>query len=127
MEFGQFGLLGNASQAIDQRPPGRTAASSSSGGGRGLRRRMASSQPPTSIPGKDRSLLVHNPARTGFEIETPLKLLREDAITPAARSSCGTTSNPTGPRRPGCCPAGPWRLEAAGLLEFPRLVTAQTN
>ncbi len=47
--------------------------------------RAAESAVPTAdqlIVGKDRRLLVHNPAQTGFEIETPLELLREDKITP---------------------------------------------
>lgn len=75
------------------------------------------------IPGKDRRLLVHNPARTGFEIETPLELLREDAITPAAKLFVRNNQQPDWSATLAPAPAGPWRLEVAGLLEFPRLVT----
>ena len=75
------------------------------------------------IPGKDRRLLVHNPARTGFEIETPLELLREDTITPAAKLFVRNNQQPDWSATLAPAPAGPWRLEVAGLLEFPRVVT----
>ncbi|MFM7073425.1 MAG: sulfite oxidase, partial [Planctomycetota bacterium] len=75
------------------------------------------------IPGKDRRLLVHNPARTGFEIETPLDLLREDAITPAAKLFVRNNQQPDWSATLAPAPAGPWRIEIGGLLEFPRTLS----
>lgn len=75
------------------------------------------------IPGKDRRLLVHNPARTGFEIETPLDLLREDAITPAAKLFVRNNQQPDWSATLAPAPAGPWRIEIGGLLEFPRTIS----
>jgi DMSO/TMAO reductase YedYZ molybdopterin-dependent catalytic subunit len=77
------------------------------------------------IAGKDRRLLVHNPARTGFEIETPLELLREDAVTPAAKLFVRNNQQPDWAATLAAAPAGPWRLEVGGLLEFPRVVTLE--
>ncbi len=77
------------------------------------------------IAGKDRRLLVHNPARTGFEIETPLELLREDAITPAAKLFVRNNQQPDWSATLAPAPAGPWRLEVGGLLEFPRVMTLE--
>jgi DMSO/TMAO reductase YedYZ molybdopterin-dependent catalytic subunit len=66
---------------------------------------------------------VHNPARTGFEIETPLDLLREDAITPAAKLFVRNNQQPDWSATLAPAPAGPWRIEIGGLLEFPRTIS----
>ncbi|MGE3317237.1 MAG: sulfite oxidase [Planctomycetaceae bacterium] len=76
------------------------------------------------IAGKDRRLLVHNPATTGFEIETPLELLREDRTTPAEKLFVRNNQQPDWsatlePRQ------GAWQVEIGGLLEFPRMVTLE--
>lgn len=75
------------------------------------------------IPGKDARLLVHNPAATGFEIETPLDVLREDRITPAEKLFVRNNQQPDWSATLAPAPAGPWKVEIAGLLEFPRTVT----
>jgi sulfite oxidase len=75
------------------------------------------------IPGKDVRLLVHNPAATGFEIETPLDVLREDRITPAEKLFVRNNQQPDWSATLAPAPAGPWKVEIAGLLEFPRTVT----
>lgn len=75
------------------------------------------------IPGKDRRLLVHNPARTGFEIETPLELLREDVLTPVEKLFVRNNQQPDWSATLEPAPAGPWKLELVGLLEYPRSLT----
>ena len=75
------------------------------------------------IAGKDRRLLVHNPSKTGFEIETPLDLLREDAVTPLDKLFVRNNQQPTWSATIEPPPDGPWKLEIGGLLEFPRTIT----
>ncbi len=75
------------------------------------------------IVGKDRRLLVHNPATTGFEIETPLELLREDTITPADKLFVRNNQQPDWSATLEPAPTMPWKLEIGGLLEFPRTIT----
>lgn len=75
------------------------------------------------IAGKDRRLLVHNPAQTGFEIETPLELLREEKLTPAEILFVRNNQQPDWSATLEPAPAGPWKVEIGGLLEFPRTVS----
>lgn len=77
------------------------------------------------IVGKDRRLLVHNPSATGFEIETPLELLREDAITPLEKLFVRSNQQPDWSATLTPPPPGPWTLEIGGLLEFPRTITLE--
>lgn len=77
------------------------------------------------ISGKDRRLLVHNPAQTGFEIETPLELLREDAITPAEKLFVRNNQQPDWSATLDPPPPGPWTVEVGGLLEFPRTIALE--
>lgn len=75
------------------------------------------------ITGKDRRLIVHNPSTTGFEIETPLELLREKKITPAEILFVRNNQQPDWSATIKPAPAGPWKIEIGGLTEFPRTVT----
>ena len=75
------------------------------------------------VAGKDRRLRVHNPSKTGFEIETPLELLREDAVTPASKLFVRNNQQPDWSATLKPAPQGPWKLEIGGLLEFPRTAT----
>lgn len=77
------------------------------------------------IAGKDRRLLVHNPAKTGFEIETPLELLREDKITPFGKLFVRNNQQPDWSATLEPAPQGPWKLEIGGLLEFPRTIAIE--
>jgi sulfite oxidase len=74
------------------------------------------------IAGKDRRLLVHNSAKTGFEIETPLELLRDDRITPAENLFVRNNQQPDWSSTLKPAPAGPWNLEVVGLTEYPRTI-----
>lgn len=74
------------------------------------------------ITGKDARLLVHNLAKTGFEIETPLELLREDKITPAQKLFVRNNQQPEWSATLAPPPSSPWRLDIGGLLEFPRTI-----
>lgn len=75
------------------------------------------------IAGKDRRLLVHNAATTGFEIETPLGLLREDGVTPANKLFVRNNQQPDWSATLSPPQPMPWRLEITGLLEYPRSIT----
>jgi sulfite oxidase len=75
------------------------------------------------IAGKDRRLLVHNLAKTGFEIETPLSLLLEDKVTPAEKLFVRNNQQPDWSATLAPAPDQSWKLEIAGLLEFPRTIT----
>jgi len=77
------------------------------------------------IVGKDRRLLVHNASTTGFEIETPLEVLREDAITPLSKLFVRNNQQPDWSATIEPPPAGPWKLEIGGLLEFPRTIMVE--
>jgi sulfite oxidase len=74
------------------------------------------------IAGKDRRLLVHNPAKTGFEIETPLELLREHRLTPTERLFVRNNQQPDWSSTLKPAPAGPWNVEIVGLTEYPRTI-----
>jgi sulfite oxidase len=74
------------------------------------------------IAGKDRRLLVHNPAKTGFEIETPLELLRDERITSAEKLFVRNNQQPDWSTTLKPAPAGPWNLEVVGLTEYPRTI-----
>lgn len=77
------------------------------------------------IQGKDRRLIVHNPAQTGFEIETPLELLRGEKVTPAELLFVRNNQQPEWSATIAPAPAGPWKVEIGGLLEFPRTVSLE--
>lgn len=77
------------------------------------------------IKGKDRRLLVHNPAPTGFEIETPFELLRPEKITPAELLFVRNNQQPEWSATIEPAPPGPWKIEIGGLLEFPKTVTLE--
>jgi DMSO/TMAO reductase YedYZ molybdopterin-dependent catalytic subunit len=74
------------------------------------------------VSGKDRRLLVHNASKSGFEIETPLELLREQAITPLDKLFVRNNQQPDWSATLEPPPPGPWILEIGGLLEFPRSI-----
>lgn len=75
------------------------------------------------IAGKDRRLLVLNPSKTGFEIETPLDLLRNEKLTSAELLFVRNNQQPDWAATIEPAPAGPWKVEIGGLLEFPRTVS----
>jgi sulfite oxidase len=75
------------------------------------------------IPGKDPRLVVHNAAKTGFEIETPLELLREDKFTPTDRLFVRNNQQPDWSATLAPAQASSWKIEIGGLLEFPRTIT----
>lgn len=75
------------------------------------------------IPGKDRRLIVHNPARTGLEIETPLDLLREDRVTPLDKLFVRNNQQPDWAATLQPAPGPHWNIEIGGLLEFPRTIS----
>lgn len=77
------------------------------------------------ITGKDARLIVHNPSKTGYEIETPLSLLRENQITPLERLFVRNNQQPDWSATLDPPPPGPWRLEIGGLLEFPRTISLE--
>ena len=77
------------------------------------------------IVGKDRRLLVHNAAKTGFEIETPLELLREDKVTPLEKLFVRNNQQPDWSATLEAPPPKPWNLEFGGLLEFPRMIALE--
>jgi len=88
--------------------------------------RAAEANGPTAdklIVGKDSRLLVHNPSTTGFEIETPLELLREDQITPLAKLFVRNNQQPTWSATIEPAPAGPWNIDITGMLEYPRTIS----
>jgi DMSO/TMAO reductase YedYZ molybdopterin-dependent catalytic subunit len=68
-------------------------------------------------------MLVLNPAKTGFELETPLELLRADKLTPAEILFVRNNQQPDWSATIEPAPAGPWKVEIGGLLEFPRTVS----
>lgn len=74
------------------------------------------------IHGKSAGMIVHNAAP--LEIETPLELLREHAITPTellfVRNNGGLADTDT--LEPA--PLAGWSIEVAGLVEFPRTLDA---
>lgn len=73
------------------------------------------------IAGKDRRLIVHVAAKAGYEIETPLELLRDDRITPAAKLFVRNNQQPDWALTVEAANR-PWTLEVGGLLEFPRTI-----
>lgn len=75
------------------------------------------------IAGKDRRLLVHTASKTGFEIETPLELLREDSLTPASKLFVRNNQQPDWSATIEPPKPGPWTLEIRGLLEINRAIT----
>jgi sulfite oxidase len=75
------------------------------------------------IAGKDRRLRVLNPAKTGFEIETPLELLRNEKLTPAELLFVRNNQQPDWAATIEPAPAGPWKVEIGGLIEFPRTIS----
>jgi sulfite oxidase len=77
------------------------------------------------IIGKDRRLLVHNPAETGFEIETPLELLREDKLTPPEKLFVRNNQQPDWSATLQPPSPGRWNVEIGGLLEFPRVIAIE--
>ena len=90
------------------------------------RRLFAAAGGPTAdklIVGKDARLLVHNPSTTGFEIETPLELLREDRITPTAKLFVRNNQQPKWSATIEPAPAGPWNIDITGMLEYPRTIS----
>ncbi|MGV3483585.1 MAG: sulfite oxidase [Planctomycetaceae bacterium] len=104
------------------------AATSAWGGAQGSRLLAAENGAPTAdqlIVGKDRRLLVHNPAKTGFEIETPIELLREHKVTSAEMLFVRNNQQPDWSATLEPAPPGPWKVEIGGLLEFPRTITLE--
>ena len=77
------------------------------------------------IAGKDRRLLVHTASKTGFEIETPLELLRENAVTPSSKLFVRNNQQPDWSATLEPPKPGPWTLEIRGLLEVPRAITLE--
>lgn len=75
------------------------------------------------IFGKDGRLIVHNPSTTGFEIETPLELLREESITSLERLFVRNNQQPDWSATLEPAPSGPWQVEFIGLLQYPRRIT----
>ena len=74
------------------------------------------------IAGKDSRLLVHNPSRSGFEIETPYELLADDKITPVERLFVRNTHQPSWAATLAPADEKDWKLEIGGLTEFPRTI-----
>lgn len=74
------------------------------------------------IAGKDRRLIVHVAAKAGYEVETPLDLLRDEAITPAEKLFVRNNQQPDWALTLEAANR-PWTLEVGGLLEFPRTIS----
>jgi DMSO/TMAO reductase YedYZ molybdopterin-dependent catalytic subunit len=74
------------------------------------------------INGKSPGLIVHNAAP--FEIETPLELLREHAITPTELLFVRNNGGLADTDRLEPAPLAGWSIEVAGLVEFPRTLDA---
>ena len=73
------------------------------------------------IKGKDARLIVHS-VKTG-EIETPLKLLREHAVTPKQILFVRNNQKLEGTLTTDGSTQGDWKLDLSGLLETPRSIT----
>lgn len=112
----QSGLAFAAASAWD-RPRSVTVRADDAGG--------ASPTADQLIAGKDRRLLVHNRSKTGFEIETPLELLRDEVVTPLDKLFVRNNQQPDWAATLEPPPPGPWKLEFVGLTEFPRAITLE--
>jgi DMSO/TMAO reductase YedYZ molybdopterin-dependent catalytic subunit len=73
------------------------------------------------IAGKDRRLVVHN--AKPLEIETPLELLRDENVTPAQMLFVRNNYQPDWALSLKPQTAKDWKLEIAGLVEYPRTIT----
>ena len=63
------------------------------------------------VAGKDRRLVVHTAAKTGFEIESTLAILAEDKITPAEKLFVRNNQQPDWAATLEPAPDKPWQIE----------------
>jgi DMSO/TMAO reductase YedYZ molybdopterin-dependent catalytic subunit len=87
---------------------------------------VAGAAPPSDaaqlVPGKSPALIVHN--GTPLEIETPLELLREHAITPTELLFVRNNGGLADSAKLEPTPLAGWSIEVSGLVEFPRKLDA---
>jgi DMSO/TMAO reductase YedYZ molybdopterin-dependent catalytic subunit len=75
------------------------------------------------IAGKDRRLIVHG--AEPLEIETPVALLREHQLTPKQILFVRNNQDLANTQQLGPLPPEGWSIELAGLVEFPRVISAR--